>query len=70
MKKKKQKRQENEFAIFFSFIMGISAKCIAIYYSECPEPNATISFISESFLAILTNNVSNSMIMIMMYDFM
>ena len=52
--------------------MGLSAKCIAIYYRECPEPNAAISFTSVSVLTILTNNVSNSMIMIliMMYEYM
>ena len=50
--------------------MGISTKCIAIYYRECPEPNAAISFTSVSVMTIFTNNVSNSMILIMMYDYM
>ena len=69
-KKRIKKDKKTIFAIFLSFIMGISAKRITIYYRECPEPNAAISFTSVSVMTIFTNNVSNSMILIMMYDYM
>ena len=67
---KNRKDKKIMFAIFLSSIMGISTKCTAIYYRECPEPNSVISFTFEPAMTILINNVSNSMIMIMMYDYM